>query len=116
VNGTPCRFCGAELRQSFVDLGRSPLANAFLAPDELRRMEPFYLLHGAVRLAPQPMTRRSRAASVLFGRRNSNDLVPWPKGKVTSGTILVGGEAVTAELEMTVDSTMGRKKALGLSR
>jgi hypothetical protein len=48
VSGTPYRFCGAELRQSFVDLGRSPLANAFLAPDELRRMEPFYPLHAYV--------------------------------------------------------------------
>ena len=48
MSGTPCRFCGAELRQSFVDLGRSPLANAFLAPDELRRMEPFYPLHAYV--------------------------------------------------------------------
>ena len=48
MSGTPCRFCGAELHQSFVHLGRSPLANAFLAPDELRRMEPFYPLHAYV--------------------------------------------------------------------
>ena len=48
MSGTSCRFCGAELRQSFVHLGRSPLANAFLAPDELRRMEPFYPLHAYV--------------------------------------------------------------------
>ena len=55
----------------------------------------------------QVMIERSRAASVLFGRRNSNDLVLCPKGKIKRGTILVDGEAVTAELEMTVDSTMG---------
>ncbi len=48
MSGTSCRFCGAELRQSFAHLGRSPLANAFLAPDELRRMEPFYPLHAYV--------------------------------------------------------------------
>jgi hypothetical protein len=64
----------------------------------------------------QPMIERSRAASVLFGRRNSNNLVPCPKGKITSGSILIGGEAVTAELEMTVDSTMGGKKALSMTR
>jgi hypothetical protein len=42
--------------------------------------------------------------------------VPCPKGKITSGTILVGGEAMAAELKMTVDSTMGRKKTLGTTR
>jgi SAM-dependent methyltransferase len=40
-----CRFCAAELTRSFVDLGRSPLANSFLSADDLRRMEPFYPLH-----------------------------------------------------------------------
>jgi SAM-dependent methyltransferase len=43
-----CRFCGAALHRSFVDLGRSPLANSFLRGDELRRMEPFYPLHAFV--------------------------------------------------------------------
>ena len=52
----------------------------------------------------------------LFGHRNSDNLVPRLKGKITSGTILVSGEAVTAELEMTVDSTMGGKKTLGMTR
>jgi hypothetical protein len=55
-------------------------------------------------------------AFVLFGHRNSDDLVPCPKGKITSSAILVGGEAVTAELQMTVGSTMGRKKTLGMGR
>jgi SAM-dependent methyltransferase len=45
VTEARCRFCDAALHRSFVDLGRSPLANSFLAPDELRRMEPFYPLH-----------------------------------------------------------------------
>lgn len=40
-----CRFCGAQLRETFVDLGMSPLSNAFLAADQLQRMEPFYPLH-----------------------------------------------------------------------
>jgi SAM-dependent methyltransferase len=43
-----CRFCGAVLSRSFVDLGRSPLANSFLAREDLRRMEPFYPLHAYV--------------------------------------------------------------------
>jgi len=47
TNGS-CRFCAAELTRSFVDLGRSPLANSFLGTDDLRRMEPFYPLHAYV--------------------------------------------------------------------
>jgi hypothetical protein len=41
----PCRFCGAALRRSVVDLGMSPLCESFLAADELDRMEPFYPLN-----------------------------------------------------------------------
>lgn len=40
----PCRFCGAPLREIFVDLGASPLANSYLEPEHLRRPEPFYPL------------------------------------------------------------------------
>ena len=43
-----CRFCAAELTRSFVDLGRSPLANWFLDAEGLRKMEPFYPLHAYV--------------------------------------------------------------------
>jgi len=43
-----CRFCGSALRRSFVDLGRSPLSNAFLATDQLTAMEPHYPLHAYV--------------------------------------------------------------------
>ena len=39
---------GAALRRSFVDLGRSPLSNAFLTADQLREMEPHYPLHAYV--------------------------------------------------------------------
>ncbi len=45
MSGGPCRFCGAALTRSFVDLGRSPLSNAFLAADQLQVMEPHYPLH-----------------------------------------------------------------------
>lgn len=40
-----CRFCGAELHHTFVDLGGSPLCESYLSADQLNRMEPFYPLH-----------------------------------------------------------------------
>ncbi len=43
-----CRFCGTALRRSFVDLGRSPLSNSFLAADQIALMEPHYPLHAYV--------------------------------------------------------------------
>jgi SAM-dependent methyltransferase len=43
-----CRFCDAELRHSFADLGMSPLANSYLNADELDSPETFYPLHAFV--------------------------------------------------------------------
>ncbi len=43
-----CRFCGAGLSDSFVDLGVSPLCQTHIAPAQLNRMEPFYPLHAWV--------------------------------------------------------------------
>ena len=43
-----CRFCGAALRHTFVDLGASPLANSYLAASELEAAEPHYPLHARV--------------------------------------------------------------------
>ncbi len=40
-----CRFCGAALRDTFVDLGMSPLCESYVAADALDNMEPFYPLH-----------------------------------------------------------------------
>ena len=40
-----CRFCGTQLKHTFVDLGMSPLAESWLKPSQLNRMEPFYPLH-----------------------------------------------------------------------
>lgn len=40
-----CRFCGTELRHTFVDLGKTPLANSFLTKEELNQKEPVYPLH-----------------------------------------------------------------------
>ncbi|MEE8277990.1 MAG: class I SAM-dependent methyltransferase, partial [Thermoanaerobaculia bacterium] len=39
-----CRACGQRLEHVFVDLGMSPLANSYLEPENLLRMEPFYPL------------------------------------------------------------------------
>src|SRR5262245_44465889 len=45
-NGSPiCRSCGSVLKHTFVNLGMSPLANSYIAPDHLNQMEPFYPLH-----------------------------------------------------------------------
>jgi SAM-dependent methyltransferase len=40
-----CRFCGAPLKHTFIDLGMSPACESFLTAGELNRMEPFYPLH-----------------------------------------------------------------------
>ena len=44
-NQSGCRFCGAALEHTFVDLGASPLAQSFLSLEQLSQMEPFYPLH-----------------------------------------------------------------------
>jgi len=43
-----CRFCGASLATSFVDLGMSPLCESYIGSDQLAEMEPFYPLHAYV--------------------------------------------------------------------
>ena len=43
-----CRFCDAELTRTFVDLGRSPLANSLLSADDIDRSEATYPLHAYV--------------------------------------------------------------------
>jgi len=40
----PCRLCGAELRVTMVDLGKSPLCQTMLSAEQLNQMEPFYPL------------------------------------------------------------------------
>jgi SAM-dependent methyltransferase len=40
-----CRFCGARLERTVVDLGMSPLCESFLSVDQLNEMEAFYPLH-----------------------------------------------------------------------
>lgn len=43
--GLVCRACGARLQRTFVDLGMTPLANAYVAAEALLDPEPFYPLH-----------------------------------------------------------------------
>jgi hypothetical protein len=43
-----CRFCGHAIRQTFVDLGMSPLCQTHVTAAQLNQMEPFYPLHARV--------------------------------------------------------------------
>lgn len=45
MTGRTCRLCGAELKRTFVDLGRSPLANSFLDATGVASGEITYPLH-----------------------------------------------------------------------
>jgi SAM-dependent methyltransferase len=40
----PCRLCGARLERLLVDLGMSPLSNAYLKKEQLHQVESFYPL------------------------------------------------------------------------
>jgi SAM-dependent methyltransferase len=39
-----CRFCGEDLREIFIDLGMSPLSNAYLNSNQLQKGEKYYPL------------------------------------------------------------------------
>jgi hypothetical protein len=43
--GATCRFCGAALAFTMVDLGKSPLCQTILTAEQLNQVEPFYPLH-----------------------------------------------------------------------
>ncbi len=43
-----CRGCGRELHDTFVDLGASPLSNAYIAPERLDESERHFPLHAFV--------------------------------------------------------------------
>lgn len=40
-----CRFCHNPLQHTFVDLGGSPIANDYIAKEDLNKVEKFYPLH-----------------------------------------------------------------------
>jgi hypothetical protein len=44
-NEKGCRFCGEKNLQTFCDLGKTPLSNAYLYPQDLGKEEIFYPLH-----------------------------------------------------------------------
>jgi SAM-dependent methyltransferase len=41
----PCRFCGLELRRTFIDLGMSPLCESYPSSADLNHGEMYYPLH-----------------------------------------------------------------------
>lgn len=43
-----CRFCGVPLEHEFVNLGLSPISNAFVNPNQANEKEPLYPLHAFV--------------------------------------------------------------------
>jgi hypothetical protein len=43
-----CRHCGMPVKHSFCDLGMSPLANSYLAEDQVDQPETFFPLHARV--------------------------------------------------------------------
>jgi SAM-dependent methyltransferase len=45
VSDLTCRLCGAELTETFVDLGMSPPCESYVPETRLGMMEPFYPLH-----------------------------------------------------------------------
>jgi 2-polyprenyl-3-methyl-5-hydroxy-6-metoxy-1,4-benzoquinol methylase len=47
-NDMNCRCCGLPLRETFVDLGKTPMANALLQPGLTDHEEPVYPLHAYV--------------------------------------------------------------------
>ncbi len=48
MTASACRFCSTPLEHVFADLGMSPLANSYLAPEHANGMEPFYPLRAFV--------------------------------------------------------------------
>jgi SAM-dependent methyltransferase len=45
IAAKPCRFCGADLQRTFVDLGMSPLCETYPSAADLNRGETYYPLH-----------------------------------------------------------------------
>lgn len=48
VKAKPCRFCGAKLRRTFIDLGMSPPCETYPSAADLNRGEVYYPLHAYV--------------------------------------------------------------------
>src|SRR5215475_16126955 len=51
MTGALCRLCSAELTETFVDIGMSPLCESYVSADRLDGPETFYPLH--VRICSQ---------------------------------------------------------------
>ena len=68
-------------RATFVDLGLSPLANAYLRAERANAMEPFYPLHASSARVPPGAARRVRVA-----RSTSSATTPTSRRSPTSGS------------------------------
>ena len=54
--------------------------------------------------------------SSFGGGRDTNEIAPATKGEIASGTVLIGGEAVTSELEVVVDPALSGEETLRVAR
>ena len=52
----------------------------------------------------------------LRGRWKAGDLAPEAEGGASCGSVLVGGEVMSAELKVVVDPAVGGEEALGMAR
>ncbi len=48
MSGLSCRFCGANVTRTFLDLGSSPLANSYVSPESAGEPDRFYPLHVSI--------------------------------------------------------------------
>ena len=56
-----------------------------------------------------------RLIRASHGGRCASHLAPGTEGRVACGVVLVGCQAVAAELKMVVDAAMGGEEALGMA-
>jgi len=56
-----------------------------------------------------------RLIRVSRSRRDAGNLAPGAESVIAGGTVLVGGQAMAAELELVVNAALGGKEALGVA-
>ena len=71
-----CRFCGTPLTHTFVDLGKTPLANSYVTPEDVGALIQPVLAHRLV-LSPEAIAGGSTAEQILSEATRG---VPVPQG------------------------------------
>jgi hypothetical protein len=71
-------------------------------------------LEGTVNLTPRRQDSRLEPSS-LACERDTGRIAPGIESALAGGAVLTGGEAMTAELEVIVDRSVGGEELLGLS-